>query len=198
MIFRLIAMQLTRTVKTKRFVKNESDGPDVGCENESDGPEEASENDSDDQENDEVDVDYEHLQVDEGHDSDEQNDDHKSDDGDDDDDSDDDENAEEDDNENDQRNSHRPGRLSSLLREYLKNGGCCSSNCLIKYKDLATKRAYAMSQLRKATKKAVILGMLAMIHVLSLNLFPVVNVLEDLSTIDLTGLLGFAIQHSVL
>ena len=115
--------------------ENESDGPDVGCENESDGPEEASENDSDDQENDQVDKDYEHLQVDEGHDSDEQNDDHKSDDGDDDDDDGDDdenENAKEDDNENDQRNSHRPGRLSSLLREYLKNGGCCSSNCLIK------------------------------------------------------------------
>ena len=131
--------------------EDESDGPEVVCENESDGPEEASENDSDDKEDDEVDNDYEHLQVDEGHESDEQNDDHKCDD--------------DDDDENDQRNSHRPGRLSSLLREYLKNGGCCSNNCLIKYKELATKRAYAMSQLRKATKKAVILGMLAMINV---------------------------------
>ena len=58
-------------------------------------------------------------------------------------------------------------RLSSLLREYLKNGGCCTNNCLIKYKELATKHAYAMFHLKKATKKAVVLGMLAMIHVVS-------------------------------
>ena len=52
-----------------------------------------------------------------------------------------------------------------MLREYeLKNGGFCTNYCLIEYKELATKRAYAMFHLKKATKKAVVLGMLAMIH----------------------------------
>ena len=68
-----------------------------------------------------------------------------------------------------------------MLREYLKNGGCCTNNCLIKYKELATKRAYAMFHLKKATKKAVVLGMLAMIHVVS-----------EFSNIALTSLLTFA------
>lgn len=135
---------------------------DAVHENDSDGHEEevrVSKNDSDDQEYDEIenhDNDYEHLKVDEneGHDSDGQNDEN-------------DESDEENEDENDERNSLRPGRLNRLLDEYLNNGGCCTKNCLIAYKDLATKRAYAMSHLSKATKKAMILGMLAMIHVWS-------------------------------
>ena len=51
-----------------------------------------------------------------------------------------------------------------LLNAYLTRGGCCKDSCLMKYGDLARRRALTLSRLDKRTRKAVVVGMLAMIR----------------------------------
>ena len=53
---------------------------------------------------------------------------------------------------------------SCLLNAYLTRGGCCEDSCLMKYGDLARRRALTLSRLDKRTRKAVVAGMLAMIR----------------------------------
>ena len=49
-----------------------------------------------------------------------------------------------------------------LLNAYLTRGGCCEDSCLMKYGDLARRRALTLSRLDKRIRKAVV-GILAMI-----------------------------------
>ena len=51
-----------------------------------------------------------------------------------------------------------------LLDVYLTRGGCCKDSCLMNYGDLPRKRASALSTLDKKIRKAVVLGMLAVIR----------------------------------
>ena len=51
-----------------------------------------------------------------------------------------------------------------LLNVYLARGRCCKDCCLMKYNELPRKRADTMCKLDKTSRKAVVLGMLAVIR----------------------------------
>ncbi|KAL5484206.1 hypothetical protein EMCRGX_G020665 [Ephydatia muelleri] len=55
-------------------------------------------------------------------------------------------------------------KKKTFLNLYITKGGCCGKNCLAKDTELSWKRAHALHALDTKTKKAVILGMLAMIR----------------------------------
>ena len=52
----------------------------------------------------------------------------------------------------------------SVFAVYLTRGGCCKDSCLMNYGDLPRKRANTLWTLDKKIKKAVVLGMLAVIR----------------------------------
>ena len=52
-------------------------------------------------------------------------------------------------------------RPRCLLNVYRTRGGCCKNCCLMKYGDVPRKRSDTMCKLDKSSKKAVVLGMLA-------------------------------------
>ena len=54
--------------------------------------------------------------------------------------------------------------ISNVLNGFLTRGGCCKHNCLIKSADLAQIRAHSLAALDKKTRKAVVLGMLALVQ----------------------------------
>ena len=55
-------------------------------------------------------------------------------------------------------------KVSNVLNGFLTRGGCCDHNCLMKYTDLAQIRAHSLAALDKKTRKAVVLGMLALVQ----------------------------------
>ena len=56
------------------------------------------------------------------------------------------------------------GQGSNVLNAFLTKGGCCKDSCLMQYSDLAKIRAHSLAALNKKTKKAVVLGMLALVR----------------------------------
>ncbi|KAL5493394.1 hypothetical protein EMCRGX_G014570 [Ephydatia muelleri] len=55
-------------------------------------------------------------------------------------------------------------KVSNVLNVFLTKGGCCKHSCLMKYHDLAQIRAHFLAALNKKTRKAVVLGMLALVQ----------------------------------
>ena len=55
-------------------------------------------------------------------------------------------------------------KVSNVLNVFLTKGGCCKHSCLMKYHDLAQIRAHSLAALNKKTRKAVVLGMLALVQ----------------------------------
>ena len=60
--------------------------------------------------------------------------------------------------------ARRQGGPRRLLNDYLTKGGCCRDSCLMKYGDLPRKRADTLCKLDKTSRKAAVLGMLAVLQ----------------------------------
>ena len=53
---------------------------------------------------------------------------------------------------------------SKVLNVFLTRGGCCKDSNLMQYTDLAQIRAHSLAALNKKTRKAAVLGMLALVQ----------------------------------